>query len=1017
MSERILKALMQLFAIIARIDSSDEQSENLTISAHQIIRSFLKVELSSNKIDQYLELFDHYFNELRTKKSKITGEENKRNSVNSVKVLRICSDINKELANNQRFIVLVRIMELVLQNGKPTQLEEEFLLTISEVFKIDPQEYALIYSLLQNDIDTENLPEKSLLISGKKINKPQHIYLKNLDNHIICIHIKSNDYIFFKYLGEQNLYLNGHVLDNRKTHILVQGSSINTEKSNRLYQVDIYNRFHSINTGERFLFEAKNIQFKYKTGNFTLRPFSFSIESGNFVGIMGGSGTGKSTLINILNGALKPKTGSVSINGVNIHKHPKEIEGIIGYVPQEDLLMEELTVFENLFYSAKLSFRDLPDFELNRKVMEVLNELGLTSIRNLKVGSPLKKIISGGQRKRLNIALELIRKPAVLFIDEPTSGLSSMGSLQIANLLKALSLKGTLVIAVIHQPSSDVFKLFNRLVILDEGGYQIFDGKPIKALSYFKKALNYANAEEEGCIECGNVVPEQIFEMIEAQTVNEFGTSLKERKYSPRKWFDFFKHDKEVLKVEDYQSYFNKQLPTPLKKPSKFDQFSIFFKRDLLTKLKNRRYLLFVLTEAPILAFIMSVVLKYYIVTDNGKEYVYYYNENIPLFLFVSVLVSIFIGTTVAAEEINKDKRNLQREKFLNLSWGSYLFSKTALMLIIAALQSFLYLIVGYLILDIKEQFIEYWVVLFSISAWSTLLGLNISSALRDTKLIYIVIPILIIPQMIFSGLIIRFDRMNPVISHPIEVPWVGNLMISRWGYEAIAVEFATDNSFSKMTFNTSKRMNIAQWKKDFWIPEIQELTQKNKNFKVVQSEIEAEVQKWDNLKCENCFTNHQLNKENILPFLSILQLQYTNNFNLANDSLDVFKHQFGLKKYNQFREMYSNEKLDWMVTSRERMKPLYIDKIQQKIYQLKNPIYQLSDNVRFLDAPYFIKEKSIFGHKVDTFIANIVVIWLFSILLYLSLQFEILKRSLLGYKFALKYMKQFRLKKIKSVS
>ncbi len=1006
MSERILKALMQLFAIIARVDANNENSEELTISAHQIIRSFLKVELSTNKIDQYLELFDKHFDELRLKKKKQEGEINKRTSVNSVKVLRICSDINKELTNNQRFIVLVRMMELVLQNGIPTKLEEEFLITISEVFKIDEKEYKLIYSLLQNQINTNDLPDRCFVITGKKTDELQHIFLKNLDKKIICIHIKSIDYIFFKYLGNQNLYLNGHILDNRKTHILAQGSSINTEKSNRLYQVDLYNKFHSIHTVDRFLFQAKNIRFKYRTGNFSLHPFSITIESGNFVGIMGGSGTGKSTLINLLNGALKPSSGSVTINGVNIHKNPKEVEGIIGYVPQEDLLMEELTVFQNLFYSAKLSFKDLPDFEINRKVIEVLDELGLTSIRNLKVGSPLKKIISGGQRKRLNIALELIRKPAVLFIDEPTSGLSSMGSLQIANLLKALSLKGTLVIAVIHQPSSDVFKLFNRLVILDEGGYQIFDGKPIKALSYFKKALNYANAEEEGCMECGNVNPEQIFEIIESQTVNEMGVALKERKNTPRKWFERFKQEKEADKIDENTSYSKKKLPSPLKKPSKLDQFALFFKRDIHTKSLNFRYLLFVLTEAPILAFIMSFVLKYYIETDNGKEYIYYYNENISIFLFVSILVSIFIGMTVAAEEINKDRRNLQREKFLNLSWGSYLLSKTALMLLIAAIQSLLYLIVGYLILDIKEQFWEYWLVLFSIAAWSSILGLNISSALKDTKLIYIIIPILVIPQIIFSGLIIRFDRMNPSISHPIEVPWIGNLMISRWGYEALAVEFATDNSFSKMTFNTTQKMQLAQWKKDYWIPEMNQLIQKKSNFNLVKNEILTEENKWDNLKCVDCFTDNQINKENTYRFLSILQLQYTNNFNLANDSLDVFKHQFGLKKYNQYREKFSNEKLEWLVTSRERLRPLYINRKENKIQQLKNPIYQQSNNVRFFDSPYFIKEKSFLGFKIDTFFANITVIWLFSLLLYFALHIEFFKRSFTGYKFVLQYLK-----------
>ena len=144
--------------------------------------------------------------------------------------------------------------------------------------------------------------------------------------------------------------------------------------------------------------------------------------SGKLIGIMGGSGSGKSTLLNVLNGSLKPSSGHVTINGIDVHTERDRIRGVIGHVSQDDLLIEELTVFQNLFYNAKLCFGDLDEEQITERVLASCRGSDCTRPTDLKVGSPLEKTISGGQRKRLNIALELIREPSVLFVDEPTSG-------------------------------------------------------------------------------------------------------------------------------------------------------------------------------------------------------------------------------------------------------------------------------------------------------------------------------------------------------------------------------------------------------------------------------------------------------------------------------------------------------------------------------------------------------------------------------------------------------------------
>ena len=318
---------------------------------------------------------------------------------------------------------------------------------------------------------------------------------------------------------------------------------------------------------------------------------------------MGGSGSGKSTLLNVLNGNYPPSNGQIKINGIDLYKNPKSLEGVIGFVPQDDLLIEELTVFENLYYNGRLCFGNYEDHKLVNLVNEVLDSIGLSETKNLKVGNPLAKTISGGQRKRLNIALELIREPSILFVDEPTSGLSSNDSEVIMDLLKILALKGKLIFVVIHQPSSEIFKMFDQLIILDVGGYPIYKGDPVDAVVYFKKLINHANAEESQCETCGNVNPEQIFNIIDLKVVDEYGELTGDRKVSPHEWNN---HYHENINTQQNENKKQKIPDSIFKIPSVLKQLGIFFIRDVKSKLTNTQYMIITLFEAPILAGILA---------------------------------------------------------------------------------------------------------------------------------------------------------------------------------------------------------------------------------------------------------------------------------------------------------------------------------------------------------------------------------------------------------------------------
>ncbi|MEP5069851.1 MAG: ABC transporter permease, partial [Crocinitomicaceae bacterium] len=263
------------------------------------------------------------------------------------------------------------------------------------------------------------------------------------------------------------------------------------------------------------------------------------------------------------------------------------------------------------------------------------------------------------------------------------------------DLLKELSLRGKMVFVVIHQPSSEIFKMFDKLVILDTGGHQIYYGNPVKAVTYFKNMVEMIDKDQSACIECGNVNPEQIFNIIEMKVVDEYGRFTNKRKYSPTQWHEQFANNIEVEKVVEEDTKPEKSLDLP----NKLKQAKIFLQRDVLAKISNRQYVLINLLEAPALALLLALITKF---SPDGSQYTFYKNENIPVFFFMSIIVALFMGLTVSAEEIIKDRKILKREGFLHLSKLSYLSSKTLILFCLSAVQTLLFVLVGSLILEIQ---------------------------------------------------------------------------------------------------------------------------------------------------------------------------------------------------------------------------------------------------------------------------------------------------------------------------
>ena len=726
MSQQILKALMQLFAIIARPESNKKDRRT-------VVESFLKRQLNQELVNEYLQVFDLHYTHHQTRQSEV-GKRKKRTSSSSVKVLKICTKINEELNLRQKVIVLINLLEFVRSDSDIiTEQETEFISTVAITFNISEAEFQQMRDFVL--FPFENIPASGniLIIDNERevaYKETRHIYREYLEGQVRVFCVSEVNMYLIRYIGENEMYLNSQLIQQDKVYVFDNGTSLRNPKIKPIYFSDIVSAFSPYPTETRITFTAGNIEYRFKGGTVGLQRMSFTEESGRLIGIMGSSGSGKSTLLNVLNGSLKPYKGEVLINGIDIHREKEKIEGLIGHVSQDDLLIEELTVYRNLYYNAKLCFDHYSEEQLVSTVNNLLQQLGLYDIRNIQVGSPLNKKISGGQRKRLNIALELIREPAILFLDEPTSGLSSRDSENILDLLKELSLKGKLIFVVIHQPSSEIFKMFDRLMILDTGGFLIYSGDPVEAIIYFKSRVQHANWNESECHACGNVNPEQVFNIIETNILDEFGKQTHARKISPWEWAYY--HLQHIIRNDEKVTAGNTLPEISFKIPDRLNQFLVFVKRDVLSKLANQQYLIINFLEAPVLAFLLSFIIRHYDVSAGSTAgYTFAGNINVPVYLFMSVIIAIFIGLTVSAEEIIKDRKILKREAFLNLSWSGYLLAKITVLFVISAIQALTFVLVGNLIIEVRGMFFEYWLVLFSAWCFANVMGLIISDSFK----------------------------------------------------------------------------------------------------------------------------------------------------------------------------------------------------------------------------------------------------------------------------------------------
>lgn len=532
-----------------------------------------------------------------------------------------------------------------------------------------------------------------------------------------------------------------------------------------------------------------------------LKGISFTLQKSTMMAIMGPSGCGKTTLLQIILGEVKARQARIQLDSKDMREHFSVFQPYIAYVPQDDLLFANLSVYENLYYKLKLSVPELKDAsEIRNRIHNQLRSVDLYEQRDMLVGDVNHKKLSGGQRRRLNIALELIFGPAILILDEPTSGLSSKDSESIIQLLGELRDQGKIVISTIHQPNASIFDSFDKVLLLDKGGVQVYFGDATAAFGYFTEELQQLeDADLNQKLELK--MPEFFFDLVEYRNAAQervFEPDYWDKKYREFSFLQALSWDTSPVQGEEHPSQNRKSYPS-------IRNLAILFRRNFLNKSRSRLNLMMTLFAAPILALLIAFVLR-----SSGKEasYSYFQNPNAVLFDFIAVIIFIFIGLANSIDDILGEKRILQRELKMGIRALCQVLSKHLVLFLMTLIQALLFYLVSALVLDMKGFMLPKLIFYALSGMMGYSLGLLFSSIIKDRSAMINILPLVIIPQIMFSGVVIEFTKMNPMLSinRESDIPEFCQLIPSRWLLEGLVIGSAKHNLLSRKQDIYSKK-------------------------------------------------------------------------------------------------------------------------------------------------------------------------------------------------------------------
>lgn len=500
----------------------------------------------------------------------------------------------------------------------------------------------------------------------------------------------------------------------------------------------------------------------------------FTLNRGEMACILGPSGSGKSTLLALLAGHLEPSFGSVFYNDERLTTRSSNLRRHIAFIPREDILDEAMTVQEHVYQASVARRPRLAHVDRVRRVSTVLNFVGIGHLADRSVGRAGERTISDGERTRLNLGLDLTGTSEVFLIDEPISGLSSGDAERVIETLENMA-DGRILICTLHRPAQTLLNRFKKVMVLDTHGQMAFWGSPKEMVDYFKNAAREMRLRiPREAIAAGGA--DYVFEVLDAP-FRRVGSRLRE---NPNLWQERFeKHSYAVRKIdvaaEDPEKP-QRRVPkaTPRTPVELWRLFRLWVTRTLLARVRSRMGLYAMLLEGPVLAALIAGTLR----ASSETPYTFYKSLHVTEYLFLSLVLAMFFGLTDAACEILRDRPLLRRESNYKLFTPGYLAAKVLVLTAIAGVQCALYLLVGNAILGIHYMFWGHFAVMVLTAFVGIALSLMVSAFVRSERVALNIVPLLLVPQILLAGALVRFEEMNEFKPHlpegilPASVDW-----------------------------------------------------------------------------------------------------------------------------------------------------------------------------------------------------------------------------------------------------